>query len=251
MTGVSGQDQAPDAGMVAAVLKLTDLAARVERVEHSAAQRIEELAASCAEALTQVAGLREEAGTLGGRADGIEHKLADVSALLARMSAQIEGLTAAAQDPEDDTAKAYRVNPGPPWWSPGDDRCGDAAERLRDWVTEVYRPVFGYLGALLGDCWDQHPLCLAYLDTLHEAWCLLYIPPRDPKMVFAQLDWLTRPLLQAADSDADHRWNVDREMTSMQDTRVPGQAPYTHPGHYTGPGSSQVPPDPDGLEAGQ
>ena len=65
--------------------------------------------------------------------------------------------------------------------------------------TEVYRPVFGYLGALLGDCWDRHPLCLACLDTLHEAWCLLYLPPRDPKMVFAQLDWLTRPLLQAAE----------------------------------------------------
>ena len=65
--------------------------------------------------------------------------------------------------------------------------------------TEVYRPVFGYLGAMLGACWDRHPLCLAYLDTLHEAWCLLYLPARDPKMVFAQLDWLTRPLLQAAE----------------------------------------------------
>ena len=58
--------------MVAAVLKLTDLAARVEQVEQSAAQRTGELAASCAEALAQVASLREEAGTLGGRADGIE-----------------------------------------------------------------------------------------------------------------------------------------------------------------------------------
>ena len=37
---MSGQDPAPDGGMVAAVLKLTDLAARVERVEHSATQRI-------------------------------------------------------------------------------------------------------------------------------------------------------------------------------------------------------------------
>ena len=55
------------------------------------------------------------------------------------------------------------------------------------------------VGAMLADCWDRHPLCLAYLDVLHEAWCLLYIPPRDPKMVFAQLDWLTRPLLQAAE----------------------------------------------------
>src|SRR5260370_14380759 len=188
-------------GVVAAVLKLTDLAARVERVEQSAAQRIGELAVSCAQALAQVASLREEAGTLGGRADGIEAKLAEVGDLLARMSAQIDGLTAA-QDPEDEPAAAYRVNPAAPWWTPGDERCAEATERLRDWVDEVYRPVFGYLGALLADCWDRHSLCLAYLDVLHEAWCLLYIPPRDPKMVFAQLDWPTRPLLQAAEAKA-------------------------------------------------
>ena len=96
-------------------------------------------------------------------------------------------------------ARPTGSTPAPPWWNPGDDRCADAAERLRDWVDEVYRPVFGYLGAMLGDCWDRHPLCLAYLDVLHEAWCLLYLPTRDPKMVFAQLDWLTRPLLQAAE----------------------------------------------------
>ena len=96
-----------DGGIVAAVLKLTDLAARVERVEQSAARRIGELAASCTEALAQVAGLREEAGTLGGRADGIEHKLAEVSALLARMSAQIDDLTAT-PEPDDQPGAAYR-----------------------------------------------------------------------------------------------------------------------------------------------
>ena len=57
---MSGQDPGPDSGMVAAVLKLTDLAARVERVEHSATQRIGELAASCEQALAQVASLREK-----------------------------------------------------------------------------------------------------------------------------------------------------------------------------------------------
>ena len=188
----------PD-GVIAAVLKLTDLAARVEQVQQSAEQRIGELAASCDQALAQVASLREEAGTLGGRADGIETRLAETGALLARMSGQIDGLTAAAQDGPGQAAAAYRVHPGPPWWQPRDERCAEAAERLRDWVTEVYRPVFGYVGAMLGDCWDRHPLCLAYLDALHEAWCLLYLPARDPKMVFAQLDWLTRPLLQAAE----------------------------------------------------
>ena len=188
----------PDGVMAAAVLKLADLAARVERVEQSAGQRIGDLAASCAEALAQVASLRAEAGTLGERADGIEARLAEAGALLARMSGQIDHLTAAQDEPGGPRA-AYRVHPAAPWWQPGDDRCAEAAERLRDWVEEVYRPVFGCLGALLAGCWDRHPLCLACLDVLHEAWCLLYLPPRDPKMVFAQLDWLTRPLLQAAE----------------------------------------------------
>ena len=213
------------------MLKLTDLAARVERVEQSAARRIGELAASCAEALAQVAGLREEAGTLGGRADGIEHKLAEVSALLARMSAQIDDLTAA-PEPDDQPGAAYRVNPGPPWWNPGDDRCADATERLRDWVDEVYRPVFGYLGAMLPGCWDRHPLCLACLDVLHEAWCLLYLPPRDPKMVFAQLDWLTRPLLQAAEVMA-----AETRPCRERGHREPGQ-----PAAARGPGLAQRPP---------
>jgi hypothetical protein len=149
--------------------------------------------------MAQIASLREEAGTLGGRADGIETRLAETGALLARMSGQIDALTAAAEDGPGQAGPGYRVHPGPPWWQPRDERCAEAAGRLRDWVAEVYRPVFGYVGALLGDCWDRHPLCLAYLDALHEAWCLLYLPARDPKMVFAQLDWLTRPLLQAAE----------------------------------------------------
>lgn len=208
----------PD-GLVAAVLKLTDLAAHVERVERSAEQRIEELAASCTDALMQVASLREEAGTLGGRADSIEHKLAEVGALLARMSAQIDSLSTAAQDsPEGKPAAGYVVNPAPPWWRPDDDRCQEAAERLRDWVTDVYRPMFGYLGKMLGDCWERHPLCLTYLDVVHETWCLLYLSERDPKMVFAQLDWLTRPLIQAADVMA-------RETSDCRDRghRDPGQ----------------------------
>jgi hypothetical protein len=227
MTGP--QPDGPDGGVVAAVLKLTDLAARVERVEQSAAQRIGELATSCAEALAQVASLREEAGTLGGRADGIEHKLAEVSALLARMSAQIDDLTAA-PEPDDRPGAAYRVNPGPPWWNLGDDRCADAIERLRDWVDEVYRPVFGYLGVMLPGCWDRHPLCLACLDVLHEAWCLLYLPARDPKMVFAQLDWLTRPLLQAVEIMA-----ADTRLCRDRGHREPGEpAPPAAPSWLNG-----------------
>lgn len=192
--------QAPDA-LMAAMLKLTDLAAQVERVEQTARQRSEELAAACAQALAQAAAVRQEAGTLGGRTDGIERKLAELGALLSRMSsrtAQANGARRGGAAGEEEE-EPYTVNQAPPWWEPGHDRTAGTTARLRDWVEEIYRPGFGYLAAMLGECWDRHPLCVAYLDTLHEAWCLLYIAPRDPKMVFAQLDWLTRPLPQAAE----------------------------------------------------
>lgn len=198
MSAASGQ--APDAFM-AAVLKMTDLAAQVERVEQSAGHRFDELAAACGEALAQVAAVRQEAGTLGGRADGIERKLAELGALLSQMSSRIAELNdrARRRGASGGDDEPYVVNQAPPWWEPGQERTAETTARLRDWVEEVYRPGFGYLGRMLGECWDRHPLCVACLDTLHEAWCLLYIPPRDPKMVFAQLDWLTRPLLQAAE----------------------------------------------------
>ena len=195
MTGPNGSQEE---GTVAAVLRLTDLAAQVERVEHTSARRLDELARDCAAAMQQVTGLREELGSLGSRADGIEQRLTDVSALLEHMSGQIDALATPDGKSQGNTT-AYQVNPSPPWWRPADDRCQDTAARLADWVQEVYRPVFGYLADLLAPCWAQHPLCLAYIDTLHEAWCLLYLTGRDPKMVFAQLDWLTRPLLQAAE----------------------------------------------------
>jgi hypothetical protein len=195
---VTGQDGSRDDGTIAAVMRLTDLAAKVERVEHASARRLDELARDCASAMQQITGLREELGSLGGRADGIEQRLAEVSTLLEHMSGQIDALTTPDAKAQE-SGPSYQVNPAPPWWKPADERCEDTTARLADWVEEVYRPVFGYLADLLAPCWAQHPLCLAYLDTLHEAWCLLYLTGRDPKMVFAQLDWLTRPLLQAAE----------------------------------------------------
>jgi hypothetical protein len=184
---MSGADTPHGDSTVAAVLRLTGLAAQVEG-----------LGRDCAAAVEQIAGLREEFGTLGGRADGIERRLDEVNALLGRMAEQITAL-APADNPPPEAGPVYQVNPAPPWWKPADPACADTRARLGDWVAEVYRPVFGYLADLLAPCWQQHPLCLAYLDVLHEAWCLLYLLPRDPKMVFAQLDWLTRPLLQAAE----------------------------------------------------
>ncbi|MFI5068277.1 MAG: hypothetical protein ACHP9Z_30450, partial [Streptosporangiales bacterium] len=167
---MNGPDNAD--GTVAAVLRLTELAARIEQVNGDSTRRIDDLARDCATALQQVTGLRDELGSLGGRAEGIEQRLAEVGDLLGHMSSQIAAFTAAGEQPQD-SGPAYRVNPAPPWWKPDADLCRDTRERLRDWVDQVYRPVFGYLADLLAPCWEQHPVCLAYLDVLHEAWCLL------------------------------------------------------------------------------
>ncbi len=198
LPAVTGQGRSGDDGTVAAVLRLADLAGKIERVESAVTRRVDELARDCAAAQEQVDGLCGTLGALTGRAEEIEQRLAEVSALLGRMSGQISALTTPPGETDGDDL-SYRVNPPPPWWKPADQRCQDTADRLADWVQEVYRPVFGYLADLLAPCWRRHPLCLAYLDVLHEAWCLLYLNQRDPKMVFAQLDWLTRSLLQAAE----------------------------------------------------
>ncbi|HET9894612.1 MAG TPA: hypothetical protein VFQ44_06725 [Streptosporangiaceae bacterium] len=194
---MSGQDQPGGESTVAAVLRLADLAGQIERVDNAASRRIDDLARDCVAAQDQldaVCGLLEG---LAGRADEAEERLAEVSGLLGRMSAQINALFA----PDDAAGQGdeYRVNQGAPWWKAGDSRCEEAAERLADWVQDVYQPVFGYLADLLAPCWRRHLLCLAYLDVLHEGWCLLYLGRRDPKMVFAQLDWLNRSLVQAAE----------------------------------------------------
>jgi hypothetical protein len=192
------QNGSADDGTAAAVLRLADLAGKIERTETTAARRIDELARDCTAAQDRLDALDHTISTLTGRADDIEQHVADVSTLLARMSTQITALTTPPSDGDGDQL-AYRVNQPPPWWKPSDQRCQDTADRLGDWIEDVYRPVYGYLADLLAPCWRRHPLCLAYLDVLHEAWCLLYLSPRDPKMVFAQLDWLNRSLLQAAE----------------------------------------------------
>lgn len=141
----------------------------------------------------------------------------------AQITAQITALAAPPENPDDDSA-GYQVNQPPPWWRPADPRCEDTTARLADWVTEVYRPVYGYLADLLAPCRREHPLCLAYLDLLHEAWCLLYLGQRDPKMVFARLDWLTRSLLQAAEVMA----NETRRCRDTGRHRDPAEQPGPH-----------------------
>lgn len=134
------------------------------------------------------------------------------------MSGEISALKAPADEGFDERA-GYRVNQPAPWWKAGDSRCEEAGDRLADWVRDVFRPVYGYLADLLAPCWRRHPLCLAYLDVLHEGWCLLYLDKRDARTVFAQLDWLNRSLLQAAEVMA----NETKRCRDLGRHREPGK----------------------------
>src|SRR5258708_206197 len=73
---------------------------------------------------------------------------------------------------EDGEAKVYRPGPAPRWWKlSGEDR-DEAVAQLRAWVDQIYRPMYGHL-AVLGPCWQSHPLLLFPLDWLCELWSLL------------------------------------------------------------------------------
>ena len=216
MTGHHGSG---DDGTVAAVLRLADLAGKIEHVDNAAKRRIDDLARDCAAVQDQLDALYGSISTLTARADEIDGRLTEVGELLGRAVGQMNALVPVPGEAEDERP-GYRVNQPPPWWKPGDERCQETAGRLRDWVEDVYRPVYGYLAELLAPCWQEHPLCLAYLDVLHEAWCLLFLGYRDPKTVFAQLDWLTRSLLQAAEvmaSETKRCRDVNRHLEPGRD----------------------------------
>ena len=84
--------------------------------------------------------------------------------------------------------------------SPDDPGRGEAIARLRSWVERVYRPGYGHLAAGLGECWEQHPLCLYILDWLSELWSVLYLAPARTQATLAgQAEWHTRLLTAAAE----------------------------------------------------
>jgi hypothetical protein len=122
--------------------------------------------------------------------DGLDRQVADLAA------------KAATDDPTDDggNAPGYRPPTAPKFWKlDGPDR-DQAISKLRAWVEQVYRPGYGHLAASLGECWEQHPLCLYILDWLSELWSVLYLAPgRTAGTLAGQAEWHTRLLTAAAE----------------------------------------------------
>lgn len=99
---------------------------------------------------------------------------------------------------ENGEAKIYRPGPAPRWWKLDGQERDDAVNKLRGWVEQIYRPMYGHL-ATLGPCWEQHSLCLFTLDWLSELWSALYLQTRRSTAALAsQAEFQTRLLPAAA-----------------------------------------------------
>jgi hypothetical protein len=128
---------------------------------------------------------------------------AATTAALDDLDRQVAELAAAAADRDrdggGDDRPGYQPPAAPKFWKTGGAARDQAIGKLRAWVEQVYRPGYGHLAASLGDCWDQHPLCLYILDWLSELWSVLYLAPaRTAGTLAGQAEWHTRLLVAAA-----------------------------------------------------
>lgn len=168
--------------------KLTTLGVRQARHETEVADRIT--------ALTTLA-------------NAMKHTLDDQATILSGLTSLGEQVTTLAER-LDQVAPApggepasYQPSLPPRFWSLDGPARAEAIARLRAWVEQVYRPGYGQLAALLGDCWEQHPLCLYTLDWLSELWSVLYLQPRrTPATLAGQAEWQVRLLTAAAEQMA-------------------------------------------------
>jgi hypothetical protein len=162
------------------------------------AAQLRELAAEAASASTRIDGI---GGTLA-RLAAIIDALDGLDGQVATLARQLAELKAGGEDDEPGLP-SYLPVPPPRWWKLTAAEREAAADRLRAWVDQVYRPGYGKLAAALPPCWEHHPLCLYALDWLSELWSVLYLDDRRTgSSLAAQGEWQTRLLPAAAEQMA-------------------------------------------------
>jgi hypothetical protein len=172
--------------------------------------------------LLQLAGMTQKLSELGQRQDSdtreVKERLAGLASLVSQLQdttashtlklAALDGLDqhvadlAAGHHPagSESGSPGYQPAAVPKLWKLDGAARDQAISKLRAWVEQVYRPGYGHLAASLGECWEQHPLCLYILDWLSELWSVLYLAPaRTPGTLAGQAEWQTRLLAAAAE----------------------------------------------------
>ena len=164
--------------------KLSELGQRQTDDTRALNERITALASTVSELKGTTAGHAQTLAAL----DGLDRQVAE-------LAAAAPGHVAA-----DGDGSGYQPPAAPKFWKLDGPARDAAIGKLRAWVEQVYRPGYGHLAASLGECWEQHPLCLYILDWLSELWSVLYLAPaRTAGTLAGQAEWHTRLLTAAAE----------------------------------------------------
>jgi hypothetical protein len=210
LTAMTGTTPEPE-GLTAVLLQLAGLTQKLADLDHreaSATREDRERIASLTRAVADVkAAVTANAEALTALGDPSR-----------RASGPAKGARA--------EAAGYQPPPASRFWKPDEPALGEAVGKLRGWVEDVYRPGYGHLAASLGDCWDQHPLCLYILDWLSELWSVLYLArARTPATLAGQAEWHTRLLPAAAGQLSRETRGCGHASTRRHPTARPGAQP--------------------------
>jgi hypothetical protein len=180
-------------GLTAVLLQLAGITQKLAELDQRQAGDTRDLKERIAGVASLVDELKDatagHAQVLAGL-DGLDRQVADLAAKI----------DADAPADSDRNGPTYRPPPAPKFWKLDGPSRDQAIGKLRAWVDQVYRPGYGHLATSLGDCWEQHPLCLYILDWLSELWSVLYLAPgRTPGTLAGQAEWHTRLLAAAAE----------------------------------------------------
>jgi hypothetical protein len=168
---------ADDSGLTAALLTLTQHAERLGQLETGVSANLDEC--------------RMATAGLGGAVTDLRTLVEQQGQLIEALSQLVAGLV----PPDDDAGPGYKPRPPVHWWKLTDDQQRRETERLAAWVEQVFRPCYGHLAAMLGTCWQDHPLCLVGLDIVSELHSVLYFQPkRTASLLSAQAEYTTRIL---------------------------------------------------------
>lgn len=198
-------DQSPsDETLTAALIQISGHAERIADLDGRYQQLADSLSTVAAQACAAAA-----------RGNGDSPGLASVLASLDDLEHQVNTLAtrlttiATSEETRTDVSR-YEPVPPPRWWRISGPQREECLDRLRAWVSQIYRPSYGRLAALLPPCWEDHPLCLNALDWLSELWSVLYLSTeRSPEILAAQAEWQTRLLPAVADQMAAETDNCE------------------------------------------
>jgi hypothetical protein len=179
-------------GLTAVLLQLAGITQKLAELDQRQASDTRDLNARVAALASTVGDLKDATASHAdalAALDGLDRQVADLAA------------HAGGHDPDGDRERpAYQPSAAPEFWKLDGPARDQAIGKLRAWVEQVYRPGYGHLAASLGDCWEQHPLCLYILDWLSELWSVLYLAPtRTAGTLAGQGEWHTRLLAAAAE----------------------------------------------------